>query len=356
MKNGELEGLFMRRQSPGSQFGFLLGVLCAFVVNSAAFASSPSLGSLTPRGGQRGTEMALFFNGARLGDAVEILPYSPGFAISKIDIVNDNQVKATVKIAADCRLGEHAFRVRTKSGISELRTFWVGPFPAVAEVEPNSEFDKPQKINLNVTVEGVVQAEDVDYYAVDLKKGQRLSVEIEGQRLANTFFDPYIAILDAKRFELATSDDTPLNKQDGICSIVAPADGTYTILVRESGYRGNGACGYRLHVGHLPRPLAVVPAGGKAGEEVEVTFLGDPTGPIKQKVKLPNTPGTTIQLHCQDATGISPSGIPFRVSDVGNVIEVEPNDTHDKATRAAAFPLAFNGVIEKDGDVDGFRL
>ena len=130
--------------------------------------------------------------------------------------------------------------------------------PSVDEKEPNSEFATPQKIALNVTVFGVVDNEDVDYYAVDLKKGQRLSVEIEGMRLANTLFDPYIAILDAKRFELATSDDHPLLGQDGFCSIVAPADGTYVVQVRETSYRGNGGCQYRLHVGTFPRPQAIV--------------------------------------------------------------------------------------------------
>src|SRR5881398_2470887 len=134
-------------------------------------------------------------------------------------------------------------------------------------------------------------------------------------RLGVTFFDPYIAILDGKRFELATSDDSPLNKQDGMCSIVAPADGTYAVQVRESAFGGNGACQYRLHVGTFPRPTAVVPSGGKAGEEVEVTFLGDPTGPIKQKIKLPAKPDHGFKVYCQDASGISPSGLPFRVID-----------------------------------------
>src|SRR5262245_27281851 len=215
---------------------FLLCVLCVSVVQSSAQAVSPGLGSVTPRGGQRGTEQVMLFNGARLSDAAEVMFYSPGFSVTKLEVVNDNQVKATVKIAPDCRLGEHAVRLRTKTGISELRTYWVGALPVENEKEPNSEFDKPQKIPLNVTVIGVVDNEDVDYYAVELKKGQRLSVEIEGMRLANTFFDPYVAILDSKRFELATADDSPLLKQDGACSIVAPADGVYVVQVRESAY------------------------------------------------------------------------------------------------------------------------
>ena len=332
--------------------------ICCFVLCvwcQPSLASSPSLGSITPRGGQRGTEMVLTLSGARLADAQEVLFYSPGFSVSKLEVVNTNQVKVTVKIAADCRPGEHAMRLRTKSGISELRTFWVGALPIVQEKEPNSDFDKPQKIPLNVTVEGVVQNEDVDYYAVDLKKGQRLSVEIEAMRLGVTFFDPYIAILDSKRFELATSDDSPLNKQDGIAAIVAPADGTYVIQVRESAYGGNGACVYRLHVGTFPRPLAVVPAGGKAGEEVEVRFLGDPGGEIKQKIKLPAKPTDKFGVYAQDASGISPSPLPFRVSEHGNVVEVEPNDTHETAT-PAELPLALNGVIEKPGDIDHFRF
>ena len=60
--------------------------------------------------------MVIFFNGARLSDAKDIFFYSPGFELKKLEVVNDNQVKATVKIAPDCRLGEHAMRVRTCDG------------------------------------------------------------------------------------------------------------------------------------------------------------------------------------------------------------------------------------------------
>jgi hypothetical protein len=342
------------RFSTTSRFLLLLAAL-SVLPGDLARAASPSLGSITPRGAQRGTTVTLLFSGARLDDAREILFYSPGFAVQKLEVVNVNQIRATVAIAADCALGEHAMRVRTASGISELRTFWVGALPEVAEKEPNSELATAQKIPLNVTVTGVVDNEDVDYYAVECKKGQRLSVEIEGMRLGNTLFDPYIAIVDSKRFELATSDDHPLLGQDGLCSIVIPADGLYYVVVRESAYQGNGACAYRLHVGTFPRPQAVIPAGGKAGEEIEVTFLGDPTGPIKQKIKIPATPGVKYGIHAQDAGGISPSAIPFRISEVGNVVEVEPNDTPANAT-ASPGPVAFQGVIDKPGDVDHFRF
>ena len=91
-----------------------------------------------------------------------------------------------MNIAPDCRLGEHVAQVRTKSGISEYRTFFVGALSAIDEKEPNTLFDQPQAIEMNHTVHGVVQGEDVDYYQVDVKKGQRISAEVEGMRFGQT--------------------------------------------------------------------------------------------------------------------------------------------------------------------------
>jgi Bacterial pre-peptidase C-terminal domain len=336
---------------------FSLCSLC--LCGSFSSGASPTVTGIVPRGGQRGTEVVLAVSGARLADAQEILCYSPGIEVTKLE-AKDAAVTATVKIARDCRLGEHAFRVRCASGLSELKTFWVGALPVVAEKEPNNEFASPQPIPLNCTVQGTIDREDVDYFAVEAKKGQRISVEIEALRIATDMgvgvnFDPFIAILDAKRFELATSDDTPLLKQDGCLSVIAPADATYVVMVRETSYRGGPGAHYRLHVGTFPRPTAVYPTGGKAGEEVEVKFLGDPAGIITKKVKLPAAPEPAFVLHAEDAGGVSPSGVPFRVTDLPNVLEAEPNDAVAQATKGEA-PCAFNGVIDKPGDIDFYRF
>ena len=219
----------MRRWMRSSLFDGLLSTLtiCLLVEGAiSAQAASPSLGVILPRGLQRGNESVLTFHGGQLADAKEIMFFSPGFTVTKLE-PSAGSVKATIKVAPDCRLGEHVCHVRTASGVTEYRTFYVGPFPEISEKEPNSDFTTPQPIPMNVTVNGVIQAEDVDYFVVDAKKGQRISVEIEGMRLGVTMFDPYIAILDSKRFELITADDTPLLKQDAVASIIAPADGKY---------------------------------------------------------------------------------------------------------------------------------
>ena len=43
----------------------------------------------------------------------------------------------------------------------------------------------PQAIPMNVTVNGVADNEDVDYFVVEAKKGERISAEIEGMRLGD---------------------------------------------------------------------------------------------------------------------------------------------------------------------------
>lgn len=327
--------------------------VCLFA--TLAEAAQPNLGGTNPRGAQRGTEVVVELNGARLEDAEEVLLYEPGIEVTKLEVVNTNQVKATFKIAADAEPGNHRLRVRTKTGISELRPFSVGVLPEVAEKEPNSEFSNPQPIAMNVTVTGVSDNEDVDYFAVDAKKGDRITVEVEGIRLGITMFDPYVAIMNAARFELASSDDAALVYQDGVASIVAPEDGKYIIQVRDSSYTGNGNCHYRAHIGNFPRPLALLPAGGELGEATPVKFLGDVLGEKTETITVPGAIREDFSLFFKDDLGIAPSGNPFRISEFGNALEVEPNDVHTAATPFVA-PLACNGVIEKPDDVDHFKF
>ena len=282
---------------------------------SAADAASPRLTGVRPLGGQRGTELEVHFTGERLGDAQEILFYQPGISASKIEKVEANHVKALVKIEGNAALGLVDLRVRTATGISELRTFSVGAFKETTEAEPNDEFAKPQKIEFGSVVNGVARVEDVDYYAFEAKKGDRITAEVEGARLGIALFDPYVAIMDAKRFELASSDDAALIWQDGFASVVAPEDGTYLVQVRESAYAGTDACLYRLHVGNFPRPTATLPAGGKFGETLDVRLIGDVLGEKTTRITLPAEQKRDFGIVATDDKGTArpiptPSGSP----------------------------------------------
>lgn len=328
-----------------------LGFLGLVSLASSGLASSPALSNIIPRGAQRGTEVEVAFNGARLEDAQELLIYQPGIEVTGLTVVNGNQVKAKLKIAADCPPGTKRIRIRCASGISDLRTFMVGTLPVVADTEPNSEFATPQTIPLNVTIDGTIGNEDVDYFVVEAKKGERISAEVEAIRLGDSFFDVYVAILNDARFELATSDDAALVWQDGVVSVIAPADGKYFIQVRESSFGGGNY--YRCHIGNFPRPLGVIPGGGKPGETLKVKFIGDVLGDFERDITLPAAGDPDFTVVGQDDKGVAPSGNRFRLVNLDNVNEAEPNEDIAHATKGPA-PAAFNGVIANKQDVDYF--
>ncbi len=330
-------------------------------------AIDPRLSSVSPSGFQAGTEVQMTFSGSRLEDAEEILFHKKGFEVLAIEEKKAASVKVKVRLTADCPLGEHPVRVRTKGGVTEMKTFFVGPFPVVARVKPKSG-EPEQKLPLNCTVAGSVPTESQEIFLVDAKKGQRLSAEIESMRLGRGFYDPYIEILDTKGFILSRSDDTKLFIQDCYASATVPDDGTYTIKVRETSYGSIGL--YRLHVGTFARPTAVYPGGGPAGQDLQVKFIDQATGDFSQLLKMPQpvsfqlTDGRMDQPDLRDfgifaeREGVrAPSWNRLRISGFPNALEVEPNNSRGEAKLVETpLPAAFNGIIEKPGDEDWFRF
>jgi hypothetical protein len=336
---------------------FSLALLCISGVST--WAASPDLSTSIPRGGQRGTDVKVTFYGNRLDDAQEVIFHEPGIAFKDLKVLDARKVEATLTISPDCRLGEHHLRLRCASGISYARNFWVSQFPNVAEVEPNDDFDAPQKIDLNVTIEAEAKSEETDYYLVTAKKGQRLSVEIEGLRINNITnniaIDPFVTILNKDRFELASADGSALLKQESILQVEIPEDGEYIVEVRDSAYQGRGR--YRAHIGTFPRPTGIYPAGGQAGSDVEFTLVGDIKGDYKTKAKIPaRTAEGTVGVSGENGGQFPPSPNYVRISDFGNVMEVEPNNSHTEVKDVAALPQAFNGILEKEGDIDYFKF
>lgn len=339
--------------------------LTASWVASAAFAvvaapSSPDVDLLLPRGGQRGSEVSVEFHGARLADAADLLFTSPGIELLELAAADEVRVTAKLRIAADCCMGEHQLRLRTRSGLSRLLTFWVGPFPSVDEIEPNQELAQAQLLPRNVTVHGVATNEDVDLFALDAGAGETISVEVEALRLGDALFDSFIAILDARRFELASCDDSALWKQDPVVSAIAPSDGRYYVLIRESSFGGNDRFRYRMHVGDFPRPLSLFPAAGRAGATAEIELRGGAAGTLHQALAIPNPAPTDFAIWPERDGIAAPSGLPFRVRPFDGVVEIEPNDELATAAGtngvAAAAPIGFDGCIATPGDVDWFRV
>ena len=319
-------------------------------------AASPRLDQVVPRGGQRGTSLTLTLRGERLHDAEGLLFHGPGLAARDLKVENARTVTVTLEIAPDCPLGEHALRLRTRSGLSELRTVWVGTAPHLAEEEPN-DLTRPQPLPAGVaapgsaglTVEGVIAREDQDAFAFEGRAGQRLSAEVEGLRLGGPFFDPELVLYDPAGRELARCDDAPLVGQDPLLSCLLPVDGRYVLAVRDATWRGGDTWRYRLHLSGAARPLAAFPPGGRPGEALGLDLLGDAAGVASAQVTLPLEEGEWPLVLPGAA-----APLPLRVSDLPGASEREPNDRR-RATLVEV-PAALHGVLAAPGDQDWFRF
>lgn len=319
--------------------------------------AAPSVERAFPGIGQRGTEFEFDLFGSGLGDAEEVMLYSPGVSFVSAKAASDNELKVRLKAADDCPLGSHAFRLRSRSGMSELLTFRITSLPVVVAAEPNESTAEAQPVPLNSTVAGIVDAGDADYFKMTLKKGERLSAEVEAIRVGASMFDAVLKIYGPDGSLLADVDDTSLFRQDPFVTLIAPSDGEYVIRVHETSSEGDERYRYALHVGTFPRPSLVYPAGGPAGQTVDVRFSGDAGGPFDQTLTLP--------LGGSDNSGViavrdgveSATANPFRISPFANVLEAEPNDRVEELKDSPAdLPLAFNGILEQSGDIDVFRF
>ena len=274
---------------------------------------------------------------------------------------------AKFEIAKDCPLGEHLLRLRTRTLLAEPVTFWVGPFPTVNEAETvRGENDTPEKaqlVALNSTINGRIlpgEEADRDCFAVDLKKGQRFSADLESVRLGTLHMggenDCQLRILGPDGKELAHCDDTALLIQDPLISLIAPADGRYVVEVSQQMHTPGPQCYYRLHVGTFAYPTSAFPLGGQPGEQLKLRLNGDAKGTLDQIVSLPPAPVRTGELdffefYCNDAGVQSPTPLQLRVTPHANVIESD-------ATKAQihTIPVAFNGTIEKDNEIDAWHF
>jgi hypothetical protein len=316
---------------------------------------------LLPRGGGRGATVEVTFHGTSLENPKEILFYQPGIQATDFVALPKPGEGFRVKfhIAPNCALGEHVLRVRTASALSDAVTFWVSRFPTEYEFEDkigqNDSIEKAKPIPMNVTVEGQIlpgQEMDRDFYRVEARAGQRISVEVEAARLGTLHFqgenDLMVRILDSAGKELGSDDDSALYVQDPVLSIVAPKTGAYFIDIHQKIFQPPRQAWYRAHIGSYSRPTAIFPAGGHAGTTIEARIIGDPTGERTEKIALPSKPGN-FDYYAGIEGEKPPSPSVLRVSPYGNVIWNGP-------ATAATLPAALNGILDKAGESQTFQF
>lgn len=329
---------------------------------SHAGAQGIELESLAPRGAQRGTRFTVKLHGERLNLADRVLAFRPGLRLVEFRVIDDESAEAIIESDGDAPLGEHPFMLWGPKGVSGLATLHLGPFAVFDEQEPN---DSPPSANAperslsddGVTIAGEIEGADIDCFRFELEMGDRLSAEVEAMRLGGQFLDAFIDVVDPQGEVVASCDDTPLLKQDPIVSIVATANGTHTVRVRDAAFDGEYGSRYRLHIGSFARPTISYPCGGPAGEPTDVVMLGDACGKFSSTIYVPKSAGDFYLHHPDDGRGgPAPAPVKFRASDLKNVMEVEPNNSTFEANPVKSASVAYNGILSEPTDQDFFSF
>lgn len=303
---------------------------------------------LLPAGGSRGQQVKVVCYGTFLKDVQSVVWLREGIEVEKIEAGRADRVTLHLRIPETCALGSYVFSLHTARGLTRPKTFRVGQLPAIRERKDHATREHAQRIALNLTVDGRILAEEVDWYAFEANAGDVVRAEVEAVRLGLTDIDLQLEIFDPEGHLIQRRDDSSLGKADPLACFTAKQTGTHWLALRDVAYRGSSLGAYRLHVGTFPRPIGLLPAGGRPGETITVKLLGDGE-PAEATVTLPTTEG--LQAIFPTVNGNAcPTPVVVMVHDRPSYVE---GKTPEKPPTA---PCAFHGVLQKAGAEDRYAF
>jgi hypothetical protein len=258
------------------------------------------------------------------------------------------RVTAQITVAPDTLPGIYEVRLTTPKGVSSPYWFEVGTLPEV--MAANVSREQAQPVTLPCVVNGcLMNGGERHYFKFSAKKGDRSVFNLKAFRYAETnqfFFSPNLRLYDASGKQLV--ENHGYFDMDPLIDWTCPADGDYTIEVRDLLGRANPASVYRLTLGKLPYDSVISPAGGQAGTTIPASVAGKMVEGLTTNYSLPVPTDTGI------VNAPSPFGPHLFYSSPYKVVR---DDAQTGAGLASsALPAAFTGVIGKAGETDSFTV
>lgn len=330
------------------------GLILFLVLAVPAVAQVPSISTTRPLAIRPGQATDVTIQGANL---VGVSDLWTSFD-SKKELVGDTKNKSQcvykLTIPADASVGIHAVRVAGPGGLSAMKLLVVDDIPSTPQAGDNTSREKAQALTLPAAIDGTVDALKTRNFKFSAEKGQTVSFEVLAKRLGSPL-DPMLRVLDKTGRELGYSDDVPGLHGDSRLHYTFPEKGEYFVEVRDMLWTGGGGHYFRLRVGDFPDVSVPFPLGAKRGAAATISFAGahvEGVQPVKLEVPA-DSPLNWLTIGVKRAGGKSSGLVTLAVGNSDEVIEQEPNDAREKATRVA-LGTNFNGRFEKDGDTDHF--
>lgn len=309
--------------------------------------AQPGIVRMTPAAVRPGAATEVTLAGAKFAEPLRLWTSFP----AQIEVLEQSaeQARLRITLAADIPPQVGGLFIATPDGISEPFFLAVDDLPSVAEQDKHHAFDKAQAIDIPCAVDGAANGTEADYYKFSATAGEPVTVEVLAARLG-TPLDPIVELCDSQGKVLAAADDDPATGADSRLEFTPPSSGDYILRLRDVRYRGGAALRYRLRIGSFPLVATPFPLGAQAGQSATLGALAAEVEPVTV---------TPAYSHGAEAIALRKRGGNTSAmaqairSPHPQVVEVEPNDAADNATRIA-LPCGINGSFATDGDRDQY--
>ncbi len=339
-----------RRKRTSLLFFATMILLAAFPCS----AQSLKVNRVTPLGLKTGAATVVTVEGSNLAGATNLWLSVP--ASIRLLTNSSSRSQFEVTLAKDVVPQVAALRVAGPSGASPLFTVLVDDIETAPRMSTNRSPTNAALLAMPIAVEGNAEENRSDYFAFQLKKGQRVSFEIFGARLGSQI-DSLIRVLDSRGRERAYAEDDPIGGTDSRLSFTAPETGRFIAEVRDTAWAGGDKLFYRMRIGEFPLARAPFPMAGDAGKKLTSTLAGDGMEESRISLVMPDDAGPTpVGNFTARGRRAGPAGIvSIPVSDLPIQLETEPNNTSSNATRIV-WPGSIQGRFQKPEDVDWYEF
>ncbi len=134
-----------------------------------------------------------------------------------------------------------------------------------------------------------------------------------------------------------------------------PADGAYTLCIRDAIWRGRADFIYRIRFGELPYITGIFPLGAQRGSgSATVSLMGRNLPVSSLSVTMDQDPAILRQLWIPGRHGVLSNRVPFAVGDLPELREAKPSSA--ASPQDVTLPTVVNGRIGAPGENDWFRF
>lgn len=340
------------------------GIAIAAFLLSAANAQrtpAPETDFYAPRGGKVGSETTVVFERRRIDDQAEVLFFRDGITVE--DVIGPPGPTAEMKVfrvAKDAAPGIYPFCLAGKGGTSSIMLFFVGDLSETDEIDGGASFASAQTVVMESTINGILDGDDVDYFAVDCPADVPINFEVVCVRLGGRPVDTEMTIYDAEKRPLATCGDSRLGRMDPIIRTKFDRPTRVFVEVKRQHALGQVRDPYRLSIGRFPRPEGVHPVGGREGTTIRLDVDG---GGAPVEINLPQS-GESFAWFPKNEFGTAPSPVLLAVGPQRSYVEkdgglldedgtiIRPAD--EKSPPMIIAPCAVHGCIDRPGAIDRF--